>query len=190
MITSKAARLVLFLITAFTGGYLLLLLAVPFLGFGWHLLHRSVIASNGCLIPVPSEFYVNGGAEQPTMWKHAFGIPLFKGPFGMIGIRPRSSGTNFNFANDFEGSSARMIAVARHEGLALRSQRTLSAATGKAFCFEFSKPMEKSDITVRCAIDDTPLLVIYGGDERFSPDFYAAVQGISRDGLKATASHP
>jgi hypothetical protein len=99
----------------------------------------------------------------------------------MIGIKPRPSGANFEIANDLENSSARIIAIAQQEGLTLRSTRTLAAGTGNAFCFEFSEPIEKYGITVRCVIDDTPLLMIYGGDERFSPEFYWAVQGVSRD---------
>lgn len=178
--TSKPMRLLFLLIFAFALGYVLLLVTVPFLGFGWHLLHGSTISSGGYSVRVPSGFYVSGSAEQPTMWKHTLGVPLLKRPFGMIGIRQRSSGISMAFGNDLESSSAQMIAAARQEGLTLRSKRTLPTGTGNAFCFEFSKAMEESEITVRCAIDGTPLLMIYGGDERFSADFYSSVQGISR----------
>jgi len=143
MAISKRARLLLLLIPAFACGYILLLLTVPLLGLGWHLFHRSFVASNGCRIPVPKDFYVNGSVQQPTMWKHTLGLPLLKRPFGMIGIRPRPSGANFEIGNDLENSSARIIAIAQEEGLTLRSTRTLASGTGNAYCFEFSEPIKK-----------------------------------------------
>lgn len=180
MKTAKPTRLILAITIAFMGGYILLLLTVPFLGVGWHLIHGNFIESSGCRIPVPKQFYVSANAEQPTMWKHTLGIPLLKRPFGMIGIRPRSPATSFEFANDFDNSSKRMIAVARQEGLTLRSNRLISTGAGNAYCFEFSNTDARSEVTVRCALDDTPLLMIYGGDERFSADFYLSVKGVSR----------
>jgi hypothetical protein len=116
MVISKLTRLLFLAAITFMGAYLLLLQAVPFLGFGWHLFHRSFIISNGFRIPVPKEFYVNGNAQQPTMWRYTLGVPLLKRPFGMIGIRPRPSGANFEIENDLENSSARIIAIAQQEG--------------------------------------------------------------------------
>jgi hypothetical protein len=78
MTMSRPARLFLLAILASAFGYILLLLAIPFLGLGWHLFHRSFIASNGCRIPVPKDFYVSGSVQQPTMWKHTLGVPLLK----------------------------------------------------------------------------------------------------------------
>jgi hypothetical protein len=143
MITSKPMQLLLLFTIALIGACGLALLAVPFIGFGWHLFHGSFIASSGYRLPVPRDFYVSGDVQQPTMWKHGVGVPLFNRPFGMIGVRPRISGARFEFGNDLQNSSERMIAAARQEGLALRSVRTLSAGTGNAFCFEFVKLTEK-----------------------------------------------
>jgi hypothetical protein len=165
---------------ALLSGFIIILAAVPFLGFGWHLIHGSFLFSNGFLIPVPNKFYVVGDVRQPTMWTHTFGTPLFKGRFGMIGIVPRLAGDKFTMENDFEISSARIIAMAQDEGLILRSRRTLSTATNVAFCFEFSEPVGRYGITIRCVIDDTPIMMIYGGDERFLSDFYSTVQGTAR----------
>ena len=190
MTMSRPARLFLLAILASAFGYILLLLAIPFLGLGWHLFHRSFIASNGCRIPVPKDFYVSGSVQQPTMWKYTLGVPLLKRPFGLIGIRPGPSGANFEIENDLENSSPRIIATAQGEGLTLRSTRTVESGMGKAFCFEFSEPIGKYGITVRCAIDGTPILMIYGGDDRFSAEFYWTVQRISRDGPKPSPNSP
>jgi hypothetical protein len=109
MISSRPARLLIIALTSAIVGYLVLLVAVPFLGFGWHMFHEPFLISNGYRIPVPKGFYVNGSALQPTMWKHSFGIPLLKRPFGMIGVRPFPPGTNVKLGDDFENSSASMI---------------------------------------------------------------------------------
>ncbi|MGB7282225.1 MAG: hypothetical protein WBE13_08200 [Candidatus Acidiferrum sp.] len=179
---SKSYTVLFFALVMFLVGYALLLLAVPLMGFGWHLLHGSLIVYDGWRIPVPKGFYVSGSPEKPTMWRHSLGVPLLKEPFGMIDVSPLPSGAVFRFGSDLEESSRRMIWVAQQEGLVLRSNRMVPTSAGNAFCFEFSKSNGQSDITVRCAIDGTPLLVIYGGDKRFLNEFYSTVRGLSPTG--------
>jgi hypothetical protein len=69
--------------------YPIVLLVIPLLGPGGHLLHGDFISYGGWRVPVPKGFYVGKSKMGPAMWKHTLGIPLFNAPYGHISLYSR-----------------------------------------------------------------------------------------------------
>ncbi len=167
------------------GVYVLGLLGVLLLGPAWHLIHGDFITFQEWRIPVPSGFFVTGKPEQPMMSRYTLGAGLVNVPLGSIGIRTNPSGKPFKFEGNIEDSSSRMIAAGTIGGFVFHSKRTLSTRLNDAYCFEFYSQHTPSEFSVRCAIEGTPVLFVYSGDERFIPDFYSVLEEAN-----GTVAHP
>jgi hypothetical protein len=184
----KIAALTLRLLVVFIGGLLLVLLLVPLLGPGWHLLHGDSISAGGWKIPVPKRFYATETSEGPVMWKYAFGIPFFKAPYGHIKIYGLSSvhpaRQPFAYDRDYSRFERGVTQEAIQSGYRLERKSATQVGANSGYCLEFTRStglthpvLGRSQL--RCAIENSTAVLFYEGDPRYIPDVFTTLQGMS-----------
>ena len=149
--------------------YAILLLFVPLLGFGWHLLHGNSISHHGWRITVPKSYYVTNAPHGPAIWKLTLGIPHFEVPFAQVAFY--SSGTHlFKSATDcapFEESISRN---ATESGYHFRQRSVLPIGSRSAYCVELDREKKQPRSVVRCAVEESNMYIFFEGDARYIPD--------------------
>jgi len=183
----KAAKRVLQLVGVGVGAYLIVLLVIPLLGLGWHLLHGDFISYGGWRIPVPKGFYVGKSQMGPAMWKHTLGTPLFNVPYGHISLYSlRPAQPPFTYDRDrFEKG---VIQEATGSGYKFESKRTISVGKNSGYCLEFTRSVGEPPSLLRCAVENSAVVLFYEGDSRFVPDVFATLQGMSPESAKSGSS--
>jgi len=182
---NKSVRLMLRLLAIFVGVLLIALLVVALLGPGWHLLHGDFISYGGWRIPVPKGFYAGKSQMGPTMWKHSLGIPLFNVPYGHISLYSRPDQQPFAYDRDYSRFEKGVTQEASQSGYQLNSKRTISAGKNSGYCLEFRRLSGEPQSLVRCAVDNSVVMLFYEGDPRYISDVFTALQGMSLESTKS-----
>jgi hypothetical protein len=176
------------LLVVFIGGLLLVLLLVPLLGPGWHLLHGDFISVGGWKIPVPKGFYATETSEGPVMWKYAFGVPFFDAPHGHISVFGLSSVNEapkpFAYNTDYSRFEKGVTQEAAQSGYRLEWTREIRVGAGSGYCLQFTRSGDgthevRGRSLLRCAIEGSAAVLFYEGDPRYIPDVFTILQGMS-----------
>lgn len=177
---AKTFRFLLMLLTIFVAVMCLFFLVVPFLGFGWHMLHRNYISDAGWKIPIPKHYYVRQQERGPTVWKPSFGAPLFDVPFSHISFFSRKPGAEIFMGT---GDSARfeqaISETATQNGYQLKSKHIVPIGNKNATCLEFERVGKQPKSLVRCAAEDANVYPFFEGDVRYIPELFAMLKGMS-----------
>jgi hypothetical protein len=137
---NKLAKLMIKLLGAFIGGLLIVLLIVPLLGPGWHLLHGDFTSFGGWKIPVPKGFYVRESHMGPTMWKETLGVPFIEVPYGHISLYNLSPPQQpFAFDRDYARFEKGVTEDAIQSGYRFESKRTIPVGGNSGYCLQFSR---------------------------------------------------
>jgi hypothetical protein len=179
LVPKDTLKLMLRLLAVFLGVILIILLVIPLLGPCWHLLYGDAISYGGWKVPVPKGFYVWKSQEGPTMWKESFGIPFFNAPYGHISLfhRPQPP---FSFDRDYAGFKQRLTQDAIEKGYELKAERTAQVGKNSGYCLEFTRSPEPRSL-LRCAVENSGVVLFYEGDSRYIPDALSALQGMSEN---------
>jgi hypothetical protein len=181
----KTARRVFQCVGVGIGAYLIVLLVIPLLGPGWHLLHGDFISYGGWRIPVPKGFYVGKSQMGPTMWKHTLGIPLFNVPYGHISLYSRPDQQPFAYDRDYSRFEKGVTQEASQSGYQLKSKRMISVGKNSGHCLEFTRLSGEPRSLVRCVVENSVVVLFYEGDPRYISDVFAALQGMSLESAKS-----
>jgi hypothetical protein len=184
MLKSKVGKRVFQYAGVGVGAYLILLLVIPLLGPGWHLLHGDFISYGGWRIPVPRGFYVGKSQMGPTMWKHTLGAPLLNVPYRHISLYSRPDQQPFAFDRDYSRFEKGVTQEASRSGYHLKAKRTVSVGKNSASCLEFTRSSGEPRSLLRCVVENSVLVLFYEGDPGYIPDVFATLQGMS---LQSTA---
>jgi len=183
---NKLAKQMLLLTGAFIVGLLIVLLLVPLLGPGWHLLHGDSISYGGWSIPVPRGFSVKRAPGGPVMWKFALGVPFFDAPYGHISLYGlgKPARQPFEYDRDYSRFEKGVTQQAVESGYRFESKRTTSVGKNSGYCFEFTRPLDlKHPISgrslLRCAVEGSSVVLFFEGDPRYIPDVLATFQRMS-----------
>lgn len=160
---------------------LVLLLIIPLFGPAWHALRGDSISYQGWRIPVPDGFFVRNERATPTMWKLTLGTPLWRAPFGQITVFTYPSDRPFRSEADYNNFARGVIHAARSDGYSFLSTRKVASGHAAAYCWEFASSKRKAESAVRCAVGDSLLVLFYSGHQKYLPQFYSALQGVSRE---------
>jgi len=164
-------------------GMILVLAAVPLLAPVWHLWHGDSISWQGWKISVPKGFCARSD-QNPTLWKFAFGAPFLNLSYGHISLFHRPTGQlPFEFGRDFGHFAASVTEVAKQDGYRFASKKTLKVGDTTAHCLEFESEVDSSRALLRCAIEDSLVVIFYEGASRYVPDFLSVLEGMSRQGV-------
>jgi hypothetical protein len=185
----KTTRRVLQCVGVGLGACLIVLLVIPLLGPGWHLLHGDFISYGGWRIPVPKGFYVRKFEVGPTMWKTSLGIPLFNVPYGHISLFSRPAQQPFAYDRDYSRFETGIIQEAGQSGYQLESKRTISVGKNPGYCLEFTRSSGEPRSLVRCVIENSVVVLFYEGDPRYISDVFAVLQGMSLERTKSESLH-
>src|SRR5258708_28714928 len=174
--TKDASKLMRRLLEVLLGVILLGLPGIPVLGLCWHLLYGDSILYGGWKVSVPKGFYVRKFQEGPTMWKESFGIPFFNAPYGHISLfhRPQPP---FSFDRDYAGFKQGLTQDAIEKGYELKAERTAQVGKNSGYCLEFTRSPEPRSL-LRCAVENSGVVLFYEGDSRYIPDALSALQGM------------
>jgi hypothetical protein len=175
----KVARPVFQCVGVGAGAYLIVLLLIPLLGLAWHLVHGDFTSYGGWRIPVPKGFYVGRSQMGPTMWKHTLGTPLFNVPYGHISLYSRPDQQPFIYDTDYSRFEKGVAQAAGQSGYQFESKRTISAGKNSGYCLQFTRASGEPRSLVRCAVDNSVVVVFYEGDPRYISDLYGMLQGMS-----------
>jgi hypothetical protein len=175
---ARLTKLVIRLLVIFIGAVLGVLVVVPLLGPGWHLLHGDAISFEGWRVPVPKGFYVRKSGTAAAMWKLSFGIPFLSVPYGHVSLFRRPAQEAFSFDKDYARFKSELTQDASERMHRLKSERTVSAGNRHAYCLEFTRPAPNAGSLVRCAVEDSTLALFYEGDPRYVSDVFAILQVI------------
>jgi hypothetical protein len=162
------------------------LLIVPYLGYGWHLLHGNFILFAGWRIPVPSGYYVTREAKGPGIWRLSLGAPYVEGPFGHFSFH--QSERIFLAGNDYAFFEKAMNEDAVASGYQLESRETVPAGGNSAYCVVFARAAIQPRSIARCAIGNTRIYVFYEGDGRYLPDLRGVLQGMTSENGTSSAA--
>ena len=187
----KTAKRVFQYLGVGVGAYLFVLLVIPILGLGWHFLHGDFISYGGWRIPVPRGFYVGKSQMGPTMWKHTLGTPLFNVPYGHISLySPSPAQKPFVYDRDYSRFEKGVIQEASRSGYQLKTRHTVLVGKDSAYCLEFIRPSGEPRSLLRCAVENSVVILFYEGDPRYIPDVFATLQGMSLESAKAGRLYP
>lgn len=182
---AKLTKLVVQLLCSVVAGLLAVLITVPLLGPGWHLLFGDTISFEGWRVPVPQGFYVRQSATETAMWKQSFGIPFFNVPYGHVSLY-RSPQKLFSLDRDYSRFKAALAQDASKEGYKLTSERTVPVGDKPAHCLEFKRSSPAPGALVRCVVESSAIAIFYEGDPRYVPDVFAILQGVSTNSRSVT----
>jgi hypothetical protein len=175
----RIAKLFLRIISVALGTWLITLLAIPLFGSAWHILHGDFISYQGWKIPVPKGFYVRNSHTEPTMWKHSIGSPFFSAPYGHISLFNRPNQQPFVYQRDYSNFEKNLTDDARRSGYKIDGMRTTSVGNQPAYCLQFTRSSDESQLLLRCVIENSPVALFYEGSPRYAPDAFAALRGMS-----------
>jgi hypothetical protein len=176
----KIRKRIFQLLAVALGAWTLMLFSVPLLGPIWHFLHGDSVDYEGWQLPVPKGFYARTLPGGPTMWKPTLGVPFFSAPYGHISVfHVPSDRQPFVYARDFQSFSDAISDDARRSGYQFNSNRVVNIGKTAAYCVEFSRSIERPRFLVRCRVENAPIAPFYEGDERYLPDFFSMLEGIS-----------
>ncbi len=188
----RLAKLTLQLVVVIIGSLLIVLLVVPLLGPGWHLLHGDFISYGGWGIPVPKGFYVEESREGPTMWKLTLGsgIPFFDASYGHIsfyglsGVSPARQ--PFDYDRDYSQFDRVVTQEANKSGYRFEAKRSTPVGKTSGYCLEYTRSVNlkhevRGQSLLRCAVQSSPAVLFYEGDPRYIPDVFTMLQGVSLD---------
>lgn len=182
---SKLVKLMLRLLGVFIGVLLIVLLIIPLLGPGWHLFHGDFISYEGWRIPVPKGFYVRQSQKGPTMWKQTFGIPFFDTSYGHLSLYRLSPAQQpFAYDKDYSRFENGVTQEAIQSGYQLKTKRVASVGKSSGYCLEFIRPLGEARSTVRCAVENSVVVLFYEGDSKYVSDVFATLQGMSLETTK------
>jgi hypothetical protein len=166
----------------FVGACGIVMLCLPLLGPGWHAIYGDSVSYGGWRVPVPGGFYVRKSGGSSAMWKLSLGIPLLNRPYGHISLfslpPPRRP---FEFERDYPGFAKRTGDLAAQSGYELKAQRTVAVGKTSAYCLEFARQVEEPRSLVRCALDNSVVVLFYEGDPRYVPEFFNVLGGMSQE---------
>ncbi len=150
----------------------ILLLFVPLLGFGWHLLHGNSISHHGWRITVPKSYYVTNEPHGPAIWKLTLGAPRFEVPFAHVSFYT-SGNRPFKAATDYSRFEDSQIRNALESGYHFK-QRTMlpigNRSAWSAYCVELDREKKQPRSVVRCAVEESNMYILFEGDARYIPD--------------------
>ena len=106
------------------------------------------------------------------MWRGGFGVPLWRAPYGFIGIYSNPNQHKIDMKLDTDRLQAILVSEEGQEGMVSDAQRKLDTGIGPAVCFQFKSGKRSS---VRCFFDNSTLRVRYDGSEEFTGDIYELV---------------
>jgi len=150
-----------------------LLLIVPWLGWTWHLIHGSTIESSGVLFRVPPRYLARGSSDgRASMWRCEVGVPLWRAPYGFLGIYPHRDRPKIDMKLDLNRLQTILVNQGKLEGMSLDAQRKLQTEAGPAVCFQFKSGRRSS---ASCFFDNSTLSIQYEGSEKFTGDIYELV---------------
>jgi len=161
-------------------------MALPHLGFFWHLANKSEVAIDGHSFVVPSKYFLSRSDGRLALLRLSPVVPLISkqsdiaGPFArqsIIGIYTHKDGKNFDKDADYLRLKEWLTNESKQAGLILESERTLSTPIGTAYCFQFNSSQVAE---VRCFLEGSKITVFFDGEPRFASDVYAVVSGASR----------
>jgi hypothetical protein len=175
---NRFLRFVLKLVAIFIGVYAFLLLFVPLLGFGWHLLHGNYISHNGWRIPIPEGYYVTNEPHGPAIWKLTLGAPRFEVPFAHVSFYTRQTHP-FKASVDYAPFEESMTRNAADSGHHFKERRVIPVGNGSAYCVEFSREKKQPRSLVRCAVEDSNMYIFFEGDSRYLPDLTNTLREMS-----------
>ena len=147
-----------------------LLCVVPFLGYGWHLLHGDTISYKGWKILVPKSYMVRNGAEGPVLWRHSFGVPWFHVPYAYVSFF--SSAHQFQASTDYTKFEQSMSESAGESGHQLKNRNVMSTGDTTAYCIEFTRYGKEPRALVRCAVQGEKIYAFFEGSPRYIPDLF------------------
>lgn len=191
MAIMQITRLFLRLASVALGTSLIVLLAIPLLGSGWHILHGDFISYLGWKIPVPTGFYVRNARTEPTMWKHSIGSPFFPAPYGHISLFTRPNQQPFIYQRDYSRFEKNLTEDANKSGYRIDGMQTTSVGNHPAYCLQFTRSSDEPRLLLRCVIENNSVAIFYEGSSRYAPDAFATLRGMSlvtNDGVGSNES--
>jgi hypothetical protein len=168
-------KLALKYVALFIGVYAFLLLFVPLLGFGWHLLHGNFISYHGWRITVPKGYYVTNEPSGPAFWKLTLGAPHFGVPFAHVSFYALHAHP-FKATADYASFEENMTRNAVESGHHLKQRRVLPIGNRSAYCVEFGREQGQPRSLLRCAVEDSTLYIFFEGDARYIPELARTLQ--------------
>lgn len=178
MTKTDRTKIAVRLLVIFVAAILVCLLVVPFLGYGWHLLHGNFILFAGWRIPVPNGYYVIEERKGPAMFRLSLGAPIFEVPFAHLSFYNFPSRGVFLAENDYPLFEKTMVEEAIKSGYELQSRQTVSVGDKSAYCMDFTRSTKQPRSIARCAVENSKIFVFYEGDPRYLPDLRTTLQGI------------
>jgi hypothetical protein len=157
--------------------YLVLLFLIPFLGYGWHLLHGSYISYAGWKIPVPRIYFATKEIEGPALWRLSLGMPTFEAPYAHVNFF--SSPHQFKTATDYAKFEGSLTKQAKECGYQFKGKSIVPTANTSAYCIEFSRQSKEPRSLVRCAVENMGIYAFYEGDSRYVPDLLNILRQMS-----------
>ena len=168
------------MLTVVLGVWVLLLLLIPLFGPIWHFFNGSSISYEQWRFPVPEGFYVRMSLAGPMMWRPTLGVPFFNAPYGHISVfHVPGNRQHFVFTSDFQSFSDAISDEAGRSGYLFKSNHFVNIDRIAVYCLEFSRPTERPRFLVRCRVENAPIALFYEGDDRYLPDFFSMLEGIS-----------
>jgi len=162
------------------GAFLIFLLIVPLLGPCWHLLYGDAISYEGWRVPVPRGFYVRNSQNGPTMWKQTFGTPFFSTSYGHISLYNHPNQQPFAYDRDYSRFERGVTEVAAQSGYRFESEHTVPVGRNSAYCLEFTRSVGEPSL-LRCAVENSVVVLFYEGDPRYIPNVFTTLQGMSQE---------
>jgi len=177
--TARHTKLVWNVLSGILAAAAVWLLFGLFLSFGWHVLHHDSISYLGWRIPVPKRSYVTHDRIGPSIWTLSPGAPLFNLPYGRITFDNWKTGRPFSKDRDYPPFSEGVRQAAAQSGHQMKSTRAISLGQKSVYCVEFARERRQPISLMRCAIDDSDVLLFYEGDPRYIPDVFNTIRGMS-----------
>ena len=182
---TKVIRPVLAILCAGLLAYALFLCVVPFLGYGWHIVHGDHISYGGWKIFVPKEYYVSAGPHGPNLWRLSLGAPQFEVPFAHVSFF--NSPHQFRAATDYAKFEQSVTQYEKESGYQFSGMRTVLAGNTPAYCMEFRRQSKEPLSLVRCAIENSGIYGYFEGNPRFIPELFDMLKQMSSE---ATGAQP
>jgi hypothetical protein len=176
-------RLLKWFLCALIATPLIAMLFVPFLGMTWHLLHGNFISYRQWKIRVPSDFYVSHGAKGPFLWKLTLGFPLWRGPYGVIGISELSH--SFEYEEEYPRFMTGADMAAQDQGYKFLSSTDVSVGKTLGHCLEYGPLHDATKSFVQCTVEHTSLLFSFRGHTKYIPILFSTIQTISDQSAEA-----
>jgi hypothetical protein len=163
-------------------------ITIPYLGFFWHLVHRSEVTLDGHSFIVPPKYSVSRSEGRLTFLRLSPKVPfasersIVSGPFAkqnMVGVYEHDGSKSFDRDADYRRLKEWLSNEAMRDGLSLESERSLNTQIGTSYCFQFNGSQVAE---VRCFIEGSKVTVLFDGEPRFAEDVYPIVSSTRQSG--------